>query len=363
MHEEAIVKAVGQVARSGWYLQGRRIEAFERQYAGFTGTRHCVSTGNGLDALTLIFKALLLDGRLQEGDEVLVPANTYIATILSITACGLKPVFVEPGADDFQIDSRLIEPKIGQRTRALMIVHLYGKCAYNGQIERLVRKHGLLLLEDNAQAHGCQYCDTWQGGVRKRRTGSLSLAAAHSFYPGKNLGALADAGCVTTDDDTLARMIRALANYGSSQKYVFQYKGVNSRMDEMSAAVLSVKLPFLDHENALRQAIARRYILEIANHWVQVPDIGYAKSNVFHIFPLLSERRDRLKEHLQRHGVGTMIHYPIAPHRQACYKEYSSLNLPITERIHHEELSLPINPALTRDDVDYIISMVNSFKG
>lgn len=354
MHADEISAAVQRVVNSGWYLQGNENKAFAEEYARYIGTRHCVGCGNGLDALTLILRAYKEMGRLHDGDEVIVPANTYIATILAITENNLTPVLVEPRIDTFQIDDNLIERAITSRTRAIMIVHLYGQCAYTERINEICHNHNLLLIEDNAQAHGCRYND--------RLTGSLGNAAAHSFYPGKNLGALGDGGAVTTDDEELANMIGALGNYGSERKYVFQYKGRNSRLDEIQAAVLRVKLKYLDADNALRRSIAMQYIEHIDNPLLTLPSTDYCHHSVHHIFPVLCSERDRLQQHLLNQGIQTMIHYPIPPHRQQCYADMGLLSLPITERIHREELSLPLNPTLQQEEIELIIEAANSFK-
>lgn len=354
MHADEISAAVQRVVNSGWYLQGNENKAFAEEYARYIGTRHCVGCGNGLDALTLILRAYKEMGRLHDGDEVIVPANTYIATILAITENNLTPVLVEPRIDTFQIDDNLIERAITSRTRAIMIVHLYGLCAYTERINEICHNHNLLLIEDNAQAHGCRYND--------RLTGSLGNAAAHSFYPGKNLGALGDGGAVTTDDEELANMIGALGNYGSERKYVFQYKGRNSRLDEIQAAVLRVKLKYLDADNALRRSIAMQYIEHIDNPLLTLPSTDYCHSSVHHIFPVLCSERERLQQHLLNQGIQTMIHYPIPPHRQKCYADIATLSLPITERIHREELSLPLNPTLQQEEIELIIETANSFK-
>lgn len=354
MHADEISAAVQRVVNSGWYLQGNENKAFAEEYARYIGTRHCVGCGNGLDALTLILRAYKEMGRLHDGDEVIVPANTYIATILAITENNLTPVLVEPRIDTFQIDDNLIEHAITSRTRAIMIVHLYGLCAYTERINEICHNHNLLLIEDNAQAHGCRYND--------RLTGSLGNAAAHSFYPGKNLGALGDGGAVTTDDEELANMIGALGNYGSERKYVFQYKGRNSRLDEIQAAVLRVKLKYLDADNALRRSIAMQYIEHIDNPLLTLPSTDYCHSSVHHIFPVLCSERERLQQHLLNQGIQTMIHYPIPPHRQQCYADMGLLSLPITERIHREELSLPLNPTLQQEEIELIIEAANSFK-
>lgn len=352
-HSSEISEAVQRVVESGWYLQGTENKAFCEEFASFIGTTHCIGCGNGLDALTLILRAYKEMEVMQDGDEVIVPANTYIATILAITENNLKPMLVEPRIDTFQIDDTRIEEAITPRTRAIMIVHLYGKCAYTDRIGDICRRHKLRLIEDNAQAHGCYFGN--------RRTGSLGDAAAHSFYPGKNLGALGDGGAVTTDDKTLAEMITTLANYGSSRKYVFDYKGRNSRLDEVQAAVLRVKLRYLDADNARRREIAMQYAERIHNERLQLPSMEYCKQSVHHIFPVLCKQRDELQKYLLEHGVQTMVHYPIPPHRQLCYKEMAEQKLPITEQIHAEELSIPLNQTLTQEEVETIIDVLNKF--
>lgn len=353
LHRDEIQEAVRSAVDSGWYLLGERVGQFERAYASYIGTKHAVGCANGLDALACIYQACLELGRMKPGDEVIVPANTYIASILAITQNGLVPVLVEPREDMLEIDPDRIESHITNRTRSLMIVHLYGRCAYSEKIGDLCRKYNLLLVEDNAQAHGCR----WNG----RRTGSLGFAAGHSFYPGKNLGALGDAGAVTTDDDALAAAVRAIANYGSSRKYVFDYCGRNSRLDEIQAAVLSVKLKYLDAENERRRAIARMYYSQIRNPRIHWPAVLPDEQNVFHLFPVLAEERDRLQQFLQENGIQTLIHYPIPPHKQACYRAWNSRSLPVTEKIHAQELSLPIGPAMTDADVETVIDALNRF--
>ena len=350
MYADEIHEAVGRVIDGGWYLRGNATEQFECEYSKYIGTRHCVCVANGLDALTLILRAYLQLGVLHEGDEILVPANTYIASILSITENRLVPILVEPRIDTLQIDDSLIEQAITSRTRAIMLVHLYGRCAYTDRIGSLCSKYGLKLIEDNAQAHGCYYGN--------KRTGSIGHAAAHSFYPGKNLGALGDAGAVTTDDDKLAEVVRAIANYGSSRKYVFDYLGRNSRIDEIQAAVLSVKLKYLAADNARRQAIANTYLNTISNPLVQMPT---RSDSVYHIFPVLCEQRDTLQYYLMENGVGTVIHYPIPPHQQACYKNWHGLCLPVTEQIHAQELSIPCHQAMTEEEVSFVAELLNEF--
>ncbi|MDE6444331.1 MAG: DegT/DnrJ/EryC1/StrS family aminotransferase [Muribaculaceae bacterium] len=349
-----ISEAMMRVSDSGWYLLGNEVASFEREYASFIGTKHCVGCGNGLEAITLILRAWKELGLLKEGDEVIVPANTYIASILAISENGLTPVLVEPDPDTFQIDSKNIDKAITEATKAVMIVHLYGRCAFTREIGEIVRSHNLLLIEDNAQAHGCRF--------EGRLTGSLGHAAAHSFYPGKNLGALGDAGAVTTDDERLAAMVRTLANYGSSRKYVFDYQGINSRLDELQAAILRVKLPHLDSDNRRRMEIARMYCAGINHPDISLPHIPEEMtSNVWHIFPILTHRRDELQAYLADKEIQTLIHYPIPPHKQKCYREWNSLSLPITAAIHSHELSLPISPVMTDEEVAHVISAINAF--
>lgn len=370
-YEKDIQHAISEVVSSGWYLQGKRIHDFEEHYAAYIGTRHCISCGNGLDALKLMLQGEMILGRMQPGDEVLVAANTYIATILAITSVGLTPILIEPSIDTLQMDDSLIESHITGKTRALLTVHLYGKCSVTPNMIAICKKHHLLLFEDNAQAHGCIYrgktsSDGWDG----KRTGSLGTAAAHSFYPGKNLGALGDAGAVTTDDDDLAEVIRALGNYGSARKYVFDYQGRNSRMDEIQAAVLDVKLAHLDETNERRQDLAQLYLKYLGEdkrtgmqNLKMIPSKLHSpkESNVVHIFPILSSRRDELQQYLKENGVGTMIHYPIPPHQQKCYVEWNHLHLPITEKIHQQELSLPCNQNMTEEDVERIAELIRKF--
>lgn len=356
LHGDEILQAVSDIVNSGWYLQGEATRSFEKNYARFIGCRHAICVGNGLDALSLILRAMKETGRLLDDSEIIVPANTYIATILAITRNGLRPVLVEPLKDTLQIDHDGIRKAVTPKTGAIMIVHLYGRNAFTPEIEAICRETGIPLIEDNAQAHGCRFRDG-------RRTGSLGLAAGHSFYPGKNLGALGDAGAVTTDDDELADVIRALGNYGSHRKYEFRYKGVNSRIDEIQAAVLDVKLRHLDADNARRLEIARYYDTHISRRDIEIPRIMPAGENVYHIYPVLSPRRDELLAHLSSRGVGTIIHYPVPPHRQEATRNdfwAKGKSFPITEMIHSRELSLPISPAMTLEEAAEVADAVNS---
>ena len=361
LHAEEINEAVSRVVNGGWYLQGKENEQFEKHYSEFIGTKYTIGCANGLDALIWIFRAYIEMGIMQPGDEVIVPANTYIATILAITENGLKPVLCEPKAHTLEIDDDLIEGLITPRTKAIAIVHLYGRIAYTDKIGELCKKYHLKLIEDNAQAHGCQYTDG-------RVTGSIGDAAGHSFYPGKNLGALGDGGAVTTNDPELAAAVRALANYGSQKKYVFKYAGRNSRLDEIQAAVLDVKLKYLVQDNQHRKEVAHYYYEHLHHPLISLPDLLPDEQNAYHLFPILVSggKRDALHDYLEQNGVGTVCHYPIAPHQQECYSKepwnMPQLSLPITERLANEELSLPIGPAITMDEVAQVVSLINQFK-
>lgn len=353
LHAEEIKKAVCEVIDEGWYILGRQQALFEQRYATYIGNQFCVGVGNGLDAITLIYRAYIQLGLMKPGDEVIVPANTYIASILAVSECGLTPILVDAEINTLLINPSLIEEKITPRTRSILTVHLYGRCAYGEQMEAICKKHHLLLVEDNAQAHGCSYLG--------HKTGSLGHAAAHSFYPTKNLGALGDAGAVTTDDEKLAACVRALRNYGSSEKYVFDYKGRNSRLDEVQAAVLNVRLQYLDEENTHRRRLAAYYCQHIHHPLVSLPALMPEEQNVWHLFPILCHERDRLQQYLLSQGIETQIHYPIPPHHQKCYEEWSGVVLPVTERIHATELSLPIGPELTLEEARRVTEAVNSF--
>ncbi len=351
LHAEEYSRVANDIIRSGQYLNGPRVHTFEQEFAAYTSQSYCVSCASGLDALTLMIRAYTIMDLLRPGDEIIVPANTFIATLLAITYNHLTPILVEPRITDFQIDDSLIERAITPRTRAIMIVHLYGYCALTPKIVDICTRHNLLLLQDCAQAHGLNHVCSLPP------TSHLHGASAYSFYPGKNLGATADAGAVTTEDEQLSHIVRSLANYGAREKNTFQYLGHNSRMDELTAAFLSTKLQYLDQDNRRRQEIAEQYIEGINNPLVTLPP----SHGIHHIFPILSPERDRLRDHLAHQGVHTLIHYPIPPHHQECYPEWNHISLPITEQIHREELSLPLHQALTPAEVAYIIQAINSF--
>ena len=356
-HGDEYKAAVNRVIESGWFLQGNENNQFEADYAKYIGTEACVAVANGLDALYLIRRAYKEMGIMHDGDEIIVPANTYIATILSITKNNLTPVLVEPTWENLEIDIDRIEEAITPRTKGVMIVHLYGRVAYNDKLGEICKKYNLKLMEDCAQSHGC----AWNGV----KTGALGDAAAHSFYPGKNLGAFGDAGAVTTCDNELANVIRALANYGSQKKYVFKYVGLNSRMSELDAAVLDVKLKYLDEDNKKRQELAAYYYENINNPLITLPSRIANENNVYHQFPVFCERRDELQKHLADNGVQTLIHYPIPPHHQECYSDVAwnrpQLNLPITEKIHQQELSIPMNQMVSMGEAKIVVNVLNAF--
>mgnify|MGYP002523200999 CR=1 FL=1 len=360
LHGAEINEAVSRVVNGGWYLQGKENEQFEQHYADFIGTKCCVGCASGLDALIWIFRAYIEMGVMQPGDEVIVPANTFIATILAITENGLKPVLVEPKPNTLELDDDRIEEVITPRTKSIALVHLYGRNAYTEKIGEICKKYHLKLVEDNAQAHGCKHIDG-------RMTGSIGDAAGHSFYPGKNLGALGDGGAVTTNDEALAKTIRALANYGSQKKYVFKYTGRNSRLDEIQAAVLDVKLKYLVEDNQHRKEVAHYYYEHINHPLITLPDLLPDEQNAYHLFPIFvgEGKRDALHDYLEQHGVGTVCHYPIAPHNQECYSKAEwnipQLSLPITERLADEELSLPIGPSITTEEIKVVCDLVNTF--
>lgn len=361
LHGAEINEAVSRVVNGGWYLQGAENEKFEKDFSVFIGAKHCVGCANGLDALIWIFRAYIEMGVMQPGDEVIVPANTYIATILAITENGLVPILVEPKPNTLEIDDDLIESHITSKTKAIAIVHLYGRIAYTNKIGELCKKYNLKLVEDCAQSHGCKFEDG-------RMTGNLGDAAGFSFYPGKNLGALGDGGAMVTNDEELAKAVRALANYGSQKKYVFKYAGRNSRLDEVQAAVLDVKLKYLVEDNAHRKEVAHNYYEHINNPLITLPDLLPDEQNAYHLFPIVVSdgKRNALHDYLAENGVGTVCHYPIAPHKQECYSKETwnvpQLSLPITERLADEELSIPIGPTISMDEVKEVVKLINSFK-
>lgn len=357
-HGDEYKAAVNRVIESGWFLQGNENKQFEADYAKYIGTDECIAVANGLDALYLIMRAYKEMGIMQDGDEIIVPANTYIATIIGITRNNLVPVLVEPTFDNLEIDIDKIEAAITPKTKGIMIVHLYGRIAYNDKLGEICKKHNLKLMEDCAQSQGC----AWKGV----KAGALGDAAAHSFYPGKNLGAFGDAGAVTTSDKDLASVIRAVANYGSQKKYVFKYVGMNSRMSEPDAAVLDVKLKYLDEDNKKRQELAAYYYENIKNPLITLPSRIADENNVYHQFPIFCERRDELQKFLADNGVQTLIHYPIPPHHQECYEKESwntpRLSLPITEKIHEQELSIPMNQVVSMEEAKIVVDVLNAFK-
>ncbi|MEI6679697.1 MAG: DegT/DnrJ/EryC1/StrS family aminotransferase [Mariniphaga sp.] len=397
--EPELSQAVKRVLDSGWYLLGDEVKSFEHEYAEYLGTKHCIGVANGLDALRLILKAYIEIGFIQEGDEIIVPANTYIASVLAITDNRLIPILIEPDLGTYNIDPYKIEKKITGRTKAIMIVHLYGQNAMHPEIQRLVEKYDLKLIEDNAQAAGASYKEEVTPGFtgetlgfteksmnkiltntsantgqhcEPKRTGSLGHASGHSFYPGKNLGCLGDGGAVTTDNDELAAVIRAIANYGSNKKYQNDYQGLNSRLDEIQAALLRVKLPRLDADNNRRKEIADYYCAHIKNDKLILPITSASwrtqflipnfLSHVWHLFVVRTSNRDKLQAYLAENGIQSLIHYPIPPHKQLAYKELNNLSLPITEEIHNEVLSLPISPVMKDFEVERVVDAVNGFE-
>ena len=353
-YETAFQEKMKAVLDNGWYILGNEVKEFESSFAKYCGAKYCIGTGNGFDALVLIFKGYIQLGKLQKGDEVIVPANTYIASILAILQADLIPVLVEPKLETYNINPDLIQEKISSKTKAILAVHLYGQLAEMDTINIIARKFNLIVVEDAAQAHGA---------VKnlKLETDNLQSASAYSFYPGKNLGALGDAGAVTTNNAKLANVIRSLRNYGSENKYYNDYIGVNSRLDELQAAFLNVKLPYLDAENEKRRIIAKRYLSEIKNDKIILPFYDNLSNHVFHLFVIRTEKRTELQTFLLDNGIQAMIHYPIPPHKQKALVSFNNLSFPLTEKIHDEVLSLPISPVLTMVEVDYIIKIVNQW--
>jgi len=356
-YSDELKQVAAEVIDSGWYLLGKKLELFEKNLSDFLGVKYAIGVSNGLDALRLIFRAYIEMGIMQKGDEVIVPANTYIASILAISDNGLKPILVEPDINTYNLDISLVEQHITKRTKAIMVVHLYGRVCWSEELEQIAKKNNLKIIEDNAQAIGAKW--------KNKRTGALGDAAGNSFYPGKNLGALGDAGAVTTNDEKLAKTIRAIANYGSEKKYYNIYQGLNCRMDEIQAAFLNVKLKYLDKENQRRREIARYYIKNIKNSDIILPIVNNQssiinnQSQVWHLFVIRTQKREQLQNYLQDNGIQTLIHYPLPPHKQQAYKEWNNLSFPITEKIHNEVLSLPMSPIMAKKEIERVVYIVN----
>ncbi len=352
-YETAFQEKLKLVLDNGWYILGNEVAAFESNFANYCRAKHCIGVGNGFDALVLIFKGYIQLEKLQKGDEVIVPANTYIASILAILEADLVPVLVEPKLETYNINPDSISKKITPKTKVILAVHLYGQLAEMDEINEIANHNNLLVIEDAAQAHGAV--------SDFRKSGNLSNAAAFSFYPGKNLGALGDGGAVTTNDTALAKVIQSMRNYGSEAKYQNEYIGVNSRLDEIQAAFLNVKLSQLDSENTIRRAIAKRYLAEVKNDKITLPFWNLTDNHVFHLFVIRTKNREELQQYLLENGIQTVIHYPIPPHQQKAFEFWNHLSFPITEKIHKEVLSLPISPVLTTEEVDFVISILNQY--
>lgn len=367
--EPDLSHAIQRVVKRGWFLLGEEANAFEKEYAEYIGSKYCIGVANGLDALRLILRAYIELGYMKEGDEIIVPGNTYIASILAITENRLVPVIVEPNIETYNIDISLIEEHITDRTKAIMVVHLYGQACWSQELEDISNRHNLKIIEDNAQAAGAlvQFRVRNEKGYSLQRTGSLGDAAGHSFYPGKNLGALGDAGAVTTSDSELADAVRIIANYGSKVKYQNLYKGLNSRLDEIQAAILRLKLTRLDTDNQHRREIAQVYLHNIVNSGIILPlprnagSIINNYSHTWHLFIIRTKYRDMLQDYLTDFGIQTIIHYPVPPHKQMAYKEWNDLSFPVTESIHNQVLSLPMSPLLTMKEVGIIVERINNF--
>lgn len=352
--EVAFQKKMKQFLEGGWYILGNEVKQFETDFATYCGTKHCIGVGNGLDALVLIFKAYIHLGKLEKGDEVIVPANNYIASILAILQADLVPVLVEPKLETLNINPEAIEAKITSKTKAILPVHLYGQLCEMIAINEIAQKHNLLVIEDAAQAHGSQFSEN-------EKAGNLGHAAAFSFYPGKNLGALGDAGAITTNDDELASVLFSIRNYGSKVKYENEIIGVNSRLDELQAAFLNIKLKQLDSENEFRRSMAKRYLSEIKNDKIILPNWDFSQNHVFHLFVIRTSNRLALQKYLNENGIQTMIHYPIPPHKQKALVNWNQLSFPITEKIHDEVLSIPLNSGLKASEIQHIITILNQY--
>lgn len=349
IYEAQITEEISKAVCSGWYILGERLKQFETSFADYCNVKYCIGVANGLDALTIMLKA----SEFPHDSEVIVPANSYIATILAVSNANLVPIPVEPTLEDYLINPHAIEKAITAKTKAILVTHLYGKCCKMDEINAIAQKYGLKVFEDAAQAHGAIY--------QNKKAGNLSDGAGFSFYPSKNLGAMGDAGAITTNDDALAEKIYALRNYGSSQKYIFDYQGYNSRLSEIQATILNVKLPYLDTENDCRKKIAKRYLTEIDNPKITLPSSDSIDNDVWHLFVVRLENRDLFRQFLSENGIGTDVHYPLAPHQQLAYKSWSELTLPITEKIHHQVVSLPLNTSLTEEEITYIIHFINKY--
>lgn len=352
-YEIELKEAANSVIDSGWYLMGKELEAFELNYAAFCGTKYALGVANGLDALRLIFKAYIELGMMKKGDEVIVPANTYIASVLAISDNDLVPVFVEPNMATYNLDNKLIEKAITQKTKAILTVHLYGQISIDAEMIAICKKHHLKLIEDGAQSHGA----TWNG----KFSGGIGDAAGHSFYPGKNLGALGDAGAVTTNDEGLFKVIKALSNYGSVKKYENLYQGLNSRLDEIQAAFLNVKLKYIQKDIEARREVANYYLENIKNPEILLPTMLSEEGHVWHLFVIKTRKRVELQKHLSDNEIQTLIHYPIPPHKQEAYEAYNNLSFPITEQIHEEVLSLPLSAIITKEDINKIVKVLNDY--
>ncbi|MFB9079567.1 DegT/DnrJ/EryC1/StrS family aminotransferase [Flavobacterium procerum] len=350
-YESAFQEKLKKVLENGWYILGTELQTFEESFALFCNKKHCIGTGNGFDALVLIFKSYIELGKLKKGDEVIVPANTFIASILAVMQAGLIPVLVEPKIETYNINPDLIQEKITPKTRAILLVHLYGQLAEMNSIHEIALKNNLLVIEDAAQSHG----------AHESYKNSFNSAVAYSFYPGKNLGCLGDGGAVVTDDEELAKVLLLLRNYGSEKKYHNDFIGVNSRLDELQASFLNLKLPNLNRDNDKRRAVAKRYLEEIKNDKIILPFWDFSNNHVFHLFVIRTEKRDDLQQYLAENNIQTVIHYPIPPHRQKAFSDWNALSFPITEKIHNEVLSLPMSPVLTEKEVTFIIEILNRY--
>lgn len=353
-YQHELKEVCSRVIDSGWYIMGKELQNFEQNFSAWCGVKHTIGVANGLDALILVLRAWIELGKIEEGDEVIVPANTYIASILAITQNKLRPVLVEPDPNTFNINVENIKKVITKRTKVILPVHLYGQISPMDSIMNLAKKHNLLVLEDSAQAHGAS--------INGIKAGGWGDAAGFSFYPGKNLGALGDAGAITTNDDELAQILKALRNYGSHVKYQNNYKGINSRLDELQAAMLSVKLKYLDKDTEVRRNIAKLYLDNIENKYITLPLVSESENHVWHLFVIRCENRDRFKSYLDGLNIQTLVHYPVPPHKQPAYSDLNNIKLPLTEKIHQEVLSLPLDPTMTAEDIFTVINAVNSYK-